>query len=173
MEAEFVRDNEYITAQHQCQENADYWRIKANKIQEDLGEADNYACSLEARIRDMEKDAARHCEYNDNRKGKRVRYDLPYEGGLGLNSPAMPQGALPPPPSPQPLMNQRTSSYAQVVQEPAPEHDQEDMHMEDGEVGRFLLLPTSQRPLEPTRGSMIIPHGTNWTPATRGRPTML
>jgi hypothetical protein len=102
----------------------DYWRVKANKIQEDLGEADDYTHSLEAHIRDMEKDAACHCEYDDNRKGKRVRYDSPYEGGSGLNLPATPQGALPPPLPPQPPTNQRTSSYAWVVQEPAPEHDQ-------------------------------------------------
>jgi hypothetical protein len=173
MEAEFVRDDEYVAAQCQRQEDTEYWRIKANKIQEDLGEADDYIRSLEARIRELEKDAARHREYDDNRKGKRARYDSPYEGGSGLNSLAMPQGALPPPPPPQQQpTNQGMSSYAQVVQELAPEHDQEDVHMEDGEVGRFPPLPTPQRPLEPARGSMIIPRSANWTLATRGRLTM-
>ena len=98
MEAEFVRDDEYVAARRQRQEDADYWRIKANKAQEDLGEADDYTRSLEARIRELERENNRPRDYEDNRGGKRARYDSPYEGGSGLNSPAPPQVPPPPPP---------------------------------------------------------------------------
>jgi hypothetical protein len=171
MEAEFVRDDEYIAAHQQRQEDADYWRIKANKAQEDLGEADDYTCTLEARIRELERENNRPCDYEDSRGGKRARYDSLYEGGSGLNSPVPPQGP-PPPPPPMTTTTSGTSNYAQAVKELPPQHDLEDVQMEDGEVGRFPPLPNPQQPWEPRRGSMTIPQGANWTPATRGRPVV-
>ena len=153
MEAKFVRDDEYVAACRQHQEDADYWRIKANKAQEDLGEANDYTRNLEARIRELERENNHPCDYEDNRGGKRARYDSPYEGGSGLNSPAPPQ-PLPPPPT---TMDLGTSSYAWAVKEPPPQRDLEDVQMEEGEVGRFPPLPNPQQPWEPRRGSMTIP----------------
>lgn len=172
MEAKFVRDDEYIVARCQHQEDTDYWRIKADKAQEDLGEANEYAQRLEVCIRELENNAAHHHEYDDSRGGKRVRYNSPYEGGSGLNSPVPPQGAPLAPPPPQQLTDQRASSYAQVVQDTALVHDQGDVQMEEGEVGRFPPLPNLQQRVEPTRGSLVIPCGANWMPAIRGRPTI-
>jgi hypothetical protein len=88
MEAEFVRDNEYVAARRIRNEDSDQWQSRAIRAQEDLGEADNYAKSLEARIRELEKELACHHNYEDNRGGKRARYDSPYEGESGTNSPA-------------------------------------------------------------------------------------
>jgi hypothetical protein len=117
MEAEFMRDDEYVAAHRQQQEDADYWRIKANKAQDDLGEADDYAQSLETRIRELEQEINHPHEYEDNRGGKRARYDSLYEGSSGLNLPVPPQRPPPPPPT---LAIQGTPNYAQVVKEPPP-----------------------------------------------------
>jgi hypothetical protein len=88
MEAEFIRDDKYITAQRIRNEDSDQWQSRAIRAQEDLGEADNYAKFLEARIRELEKELACLRDYEDNRGGKRARYNSPYEGESGVNSPA-------------------------------------------------------------------------------------
>jgi hypothetical protein len=123
MEAEFVRDNKYVAAQRIMNEDSDQWQSRAICAQEDLGEADDYAKSLEARIRELEKELACPHDYEDNRGGKRARYDSPYEGESGTNSPA-PRRRGPQPPH-QPLTQEL--SYARVVQEPAPVRTQEDV----------------------------------------------
>jgi hypothetical protein len=167
MEAEFVRDDEYVAARRIRNEDSDQWRSRAIRAQEDLGEADEYAKSLEARIRELEKELACHRDYEDNRGGKRARYDSPYEGESGTNSPAPRRRGPQPPHQP----STQEPSYARVVQEPAPVRTQEDVQMEDGEVGRFPPLPTPQPPLEVTRGPVGVPRGANWRPAPQLRPT--
>jgi hypothetical protein len=134
-----------------------------------LGEADDYAKSLEARIRELEKELACPHDYEDNRGGKRARYDSLYEGESGTNSPA------PRRQGPQPLHQPSTQepSYARVVQELAPVCTQEDVQMEDREVGRFPPLPTPQPPLEVTRGPVGVPQGANWRPVPQPRPTQV
>jgi hypothetical protein len=121
------------------------------------------------RIRELEKELACHRNYEDNRGGKRARYDSPYEGESGTNSPAPRRWG------PQPLHQPSTQepSYARVVQELAPVCTQEDVQMEDGEVGRFPPLPTPQPPLEATRGPVGVPRGANWRPAPQPRPTQV
>jgi hypothetical protein len=153
MEAEFIRDDEYVAARRIRNEDSNQWRSRAIRAQEDLGEADDYAKSLEARIRELEKELACPHDYKDNRGGKRARYDSPYKGESGTNSPALRRRG------PQPLHQPSTQepSYARVVQEPAPVRTQEDVQMEDGEVGRFPPLPTPQPPLEVTRGPVGVP----------------
>jgi hypothetical protein len=153
MEAEFVRDNEYVAARRIRNEDSNQWRSRAIRAQEDLGEADDYAKSLEARIRELEKELACPCNYEDNRGGKMVRYNSPYEGESDTNSPALRRWG--PQPPHQPLTQE--PSYARVVQQLAPVHTQEDIQMEDGEVGRFPPLPTPQPPIEVTRGPVAVP----------------
>jgi hypothetical protein len=99
----------------------------------------------------------------DNRGGKRARYNLPYEGESGANSPALRRQG------PQPLHQPSTQepSYARVVQELAP------VQMEDGEVGRFPPLLTPQPPLEVMRRPVAVPRGTNWRPVPQPRPTQV
>jgi hypothetical protein len=169
MEVKFVRDDECVAAQRIRNKDSDQWQSRAIHAQEDLGEADDYAKSLEARIRELEKELACPCDYEDNRGGKRARYDSPYEGESGMNSPApRRQGPQPPhQPSTQEL------SYTRVVQELAPVRTQKDVQMEDGEVGRFPPLPTPQPPLEVTRGPVGVPRGANWRPAPQPRPTQV
>jgi hypothetical protein len=88
MEAEFIRDDEYIAAQRIRNKDSDQWWSRAIRAQEDLGEADDYAKSLKVGIRELEKELACPHDYKDNRGGKRARYDSPYEGESGMNSPA-------------------------------------------------------------------------------------
>jgi hypothetical protein len=152
MEAKFIMDDEYVAARRIRNEDSNQWWSRAICAQEDLGEADDYAKSLEARIRELEKELACPHDYEDNRGGKRVRYDSPYKGESGTNSPALRRG-------PQPLHQPSTQEllYARVVQEPAPVHTQEDIQMEDREVGRFPPLLTPQPPLEVTRRPVAVP----------------
>jgi hypothetical protein len=169
MEAEFVRDDEYVAARRIRNEDSDQWRSRAIRAQEDLGEADDYAKSLDARIRELEKELACHHDYEDNRGGKRARYDLPYEGESGTNSLAPRRRGPQPPHQP----STQKLSCTRVVQEPAPVRTQEDIQMEDGEVGRFPPLLTPQPPLEVTRGPVGVPRGANWRPAPQPRPTQV
>ena len=168
MEAEFIRDNECVVARRIRHEDSDHWQSKAISAQEDLADTDEYIKSLEARVREMEKELVHSRDYEDNRGGRRARYDSPYEGGSELNSPApKPQGPQPP----SPKQSTQKPSYARVVQEPAPVCAQEDIQMEDGEVGRFPPLPTPQPPLEAMSGSMTVPHGTSATAQTNSSET--
>jgi hypothetical protein len=119
------------------------------------------------RIRELEKELACPCDYEDNRGGKRARYDLPYEAELGTNFLALRRWGPQPPPQP---LTQKLS-YARVVQKLAPVCTQEDIQMEDGKVGKFPPLPTPQPPLEVMRGPVVVPQGTNWRPAPQPRLT--
>jgi hypothetical protein len=169
MEAEFIRDDEYVIARRIRNEDSNQWQSRAIHAQEDLGEADDYTKSLEARIRELEKKLACPHDYKDNRGGKRARYNSPYEGESGTNSPALRRRG------PQPLHQPLTQelSYTRVVQEPAPVRTQENVQMEDGEVGRLPPLPTPQPPLKVMRGPVAVPWGMNWRPAPQPRLTQV
>ena len=54
MEAEFTRDSEYAAASRLRQEESEFWRKKATRYMDDLGEAEVHIRHLEACIREFE-----------------------------------------------------------------------------------------------------------------------
>ena len=68
------------------------------------------------------------------------------------------------------LVSQLASTYVTVLQVLPQKHDQRDVEMEDGKVGKFPPLPMAGQPYTPAQGVPAIPCGSNWTTAIRGRP---
>jgi hypothetical protein len=157
-EAKFVRDDKYVTVQRIRNEDSNYWQSRAIYAQKDLREASKYAKSLETRIRELKKELAYPHNYKDNRRGKRMRYNLPYEEESGMNSSAPRKWSPQPPPQP----STQEPLYTRVIQKPAPVDAQEDVQMEDRKVERFPPLLIPQPSLKVTRELGTVSQGANW-----------
>ena len=76
MEAELMKDNDYIVACKGRKEEVNFWQAKANKYADQLEDADKTICYLKQRVMKLEHEVGKG-DYEESHQGKRARYNAP------------------------------------------------------------------------------------------------
>ena len=159
MEAEFTKDEEYLTAKGTVRDGEEHWRQKAIKYIDELEDAEADLCKLTNRVKEL-KEELDNKEYTEVQGGKRAHYESTMTPGVGSPAPAMTAGA-----------HQRAQpTYLGALQAPALSHIHKDVTMDDGETSSFPALPPPGQPISMARSTLSGHWGANWMPATALRP---
>lgn len=161
-------DDDYITVNKESRYEINCWRKKNDKYFEELEGADIRIRELQTKVRELEDQLEDYHEYKEKCNGKCTCYGGSLEHGLGTGSPALSTLTS----GPSLPVSQAPTTYARTLQVPPRVNVQEDVVMEEGELGRFPPLPNPSQPLSSTVGTIVVPRGANWNPAPRGRPGM-
>ena len=140
--------------------------LEKEKSFDDLDEADTRICRLEARVVELEDQLKDAHDYDDGHNGKCAHYGGIQGYGLGAGSPALST----PMSGPSIPMSQALVTYMGMLSAPPRVNIQEDILMEEGEMGAFLPLPQPSQPSHLMTGLIMVPQGNNWNPAPSGRP---
>jgi len=79
MEAELMKDNDYIVACKGRKEEANFWWMKANKYTDLLEDADENVHYLKQWVMKLEQEIEKGSDYKKGHQGKRARYNAPTE----------------------------------------------------------------------------------------------
>jgi len=128
MEAELMKDNDYVIACKGRKEEVNFWWAKANKYADQLEDADETIHYLKQWVMKLKHEVGRG-DYKESHQGKRVRYNAPTEetSTNTLNNEQAPAVRVP-------------QNYSQVLQAPVPTHVQMDVDKEGSRTGQFPAL---------------------------------
>ena len=129
--------------------------MEKEKRIDDLDEADAHVCRLEVRVVKLEDQLEDTRDYDNRHNGKCTYYGGIWGYGSGAGSPALST----PTSGPSISMSQALVTYAGILSAPPRVNVQEDILVEEGEMGAFPPLPQLSQLLHLMTGSIIVPQG--------------